>query len=89
MSTFACIAGLALIVLSLSYLVSALPAVSVKIPVITGVDPCSRVLSKLFVDIEVKVNALRMSEYSLIFSTGLTDVVYSWVWHDSGTNGCR
>ncbi|KAF8602428.1 hypothetical protein BDV93DRAFT_545280 [Ceratobasidium sp. AG-I] len=60
MSTFTRIAGAALLVLSLSYLVSALPApaINVQIPAIIGTDAVSCVLAKFIAEIEVKIHAL-------------------------------
>ncbi|KAF8595018.1 hypothetical protein BDV93DRAFT_576771 [Ceratobasidium sp. AG-I] len=60
MSTFTRIAVFVAFMLSLSYLVSALPAsvLNDKIPAITATDAVSLVCAKFFVDIEVKIRAL-------------------------------
>ena len=63
MSTFTRIAGFALLMLSLSYLVSAIPtpSINVKIPAINGTDAISCVLAKFMLDIEAKIHALGKS----------------------------
>ncbi|KAB5588338.1 hypothetical protein CTheo_8224 [Ceratobasidium theobromae] len=58
MSSFIRIAGAAAVVLSLGFLVSALPAARASIPAITGTDAVSVVCAKLAVDIEAKILAL-------------------------------
>ena len=49
--------------LSLSYLVSAIPtpSINVKIPAIIGTDAISCVLAKFILDIEAKIHALGKS----------------------------
>lgn len=86
MSTFARIAGFALLMLSLSYFVSAFPTpdINVKIPAIIGTDPVSCILAKLIVEIEAKTHALRMSIYSLASTGCLTHVLCSWLYLDRG-----
>lgn len=61
MSSFTRFAGVAVVLLSLGFLVTAIPIVNDSIPAITGTDAVSLVCAKLFVDIEVKIKALRMS----------------------------
>ncbi|KAF8597370.1 hypothetical protein BDV93DRAFT_562407 [Ceratobasidium sp. AG-I] len=60
MSAFTRIAIFAALVLSLSYLVSALPAsvINDTIPVITGADPVSLACAKYLIDVEIKLKAL-------------------------------
>ena len=61
MSTFTRIAVFTMLMLWLSYLVSAIPVSRMddKIPAITNTNAVSLVCAKLFVGIEVKINALR------------------------------
>lgn len=63
MSSFIRIAGAAAVVLSLGFLVSALPAARASIPAITGTDAVSVVCAKLAVDIEAKILALGESSF--------------------------
>lgn len=60
MSSFTRFAGVAVVILSLGFLVTALPVVKtdVIIPAITGTDAVSLVCAKLIVDIDVKIKAL-------------------------------
>jgi hypothetical protein len=74
MSSFTRFAGVAVVVLSLGFLVTAFPVLKLdSVPAITGTDAVSLVCAKLFVDIEVKIKALRTCSSFLTQSAQLTD----------------
>lgn len=58
MSSFTRFAGVAVVLLSLGFLVTALPATRASIPAITGTDAVSVVCAELFVKLEACINAL-------------------------------
>lgn len=66
MSSFIRFAGAAAVILSLGFLVTALPAATTSVPAITGTDAVSLVCAKVLVDIEVKLRALRTSLLDLL-----------------------